>query len=93
MVVLGIFGIVTLTTRRLLDSSPEVSHRVGSMLGIGDDYYTTIPPDLKSDDELRRCLARIHRIIAVVFETLSDILKLNFDRLVIVFTTSIQLRS
>ncbi len=48
----------------LVDSSPEVSRRIGAMMGIGDDYHTTIPPDLNSDDELRDCLGRIHKIIS-----------------------------
>jgi hypothetical protein len=48
----------------LLDSSPEVSRRVGSMLGIGYEYHTTIPPDLKSDDDLQDCLKRIHATIS-----------------------------
>ena len=52
----------------LMDSSPEVSRRVGSMMGIGDDYHTTISPDLKSDDELCDCLKRINSIIHEYFD-------------------------
>ena len=52
---------------RLLDIEPETSQKMSSKLGIDDDYHTTIPPDLKSDQKLGECLQRIANVIEKFF--------------------------
>ena len=51
----------------LLDIEPETSQGMNSILGIDDDYHTTIPPDLKSDQRLDECLQRIANVIEKFF--------------------------
>ncbi|TWT48958.1 hypothetical protein [Botrimarina hoheduenensis] len=41
------------------DLSPELSRQNRAVMGIGEDYYAAIPPDLRADESLQRSAERL----------------------------------